>query len=206
MARDRVSATGRCQALHCQPLQPWQPGARCHWQPRAHWHARSHGTRRPKRTIFTSASSFLLRNEQCMLLTRRFRFLIMSMGAAASTQSQAAAAAAATVAPGTLDYSDAALRARLTPHAYAVTREKGTERAWTSELNNVKGAGEFRCVACGEVLFTGDGKVRTKRSSRTARPLAASGRSASEQTVSIPRSCIPRALVALIPTHLLFAV
>ena len=111
-----------------------------------------------------------------MLLARRL--VIMSMGAAASSASGASAsstavsAAAASTASGALDYSDAALRARLSPHAYSVTREKGTERAWTSELNNVKGPGEFRCVACGEILFTGDGKVRRRRQKNTFSPFS----------------------------------
>lgn len=79
-----------------------------------------------------------------------------AMGAAASASSGAPAAAAA--AAGSADLSEAALRARLSPHAYRVMREQGTERAWTSELNKVKGPGDFQCAACGQLLFTGDDK------------------------------------------------
>jgi peptide-methionine (R)-S-oxide reductase len=41
----------------------------------------------------------------------------------------------------------------LTPEQYEVVRNKGTEAPFTSELNDVKGEGTFKCVACGQPLF-----------------------------------------------------
>ncbi len=44
-------------------------------------------------------------------------------------------------------------RAQLTPEQYHVTREKGTERAFTGAYWNVKSNGVFQCVCCNQPLF-----------------------------------------------------
>ncbi|HEX2094088.1 MAG TPA: peptide-methionine (R)-S-oxide reductase MsrB [Longimicrobiaceae bacterium] len=44
-------------------------------------------------------------------------------------------------------------RERLTPEQYHITREKGTERAFTGEYWNTKDSGVYRCVCCGQELF-----------------------------------------------------
>jgi len=49
-------------------------------------------------------------------------------------------------------------RSELTPEQYAVTREKGTEPAFTGEYHDCKQDGAYRCVCCGEELFTSDAK------------------------------------------------
>ena len=49
-------------------------------------------------------------------------------------------------------------RRELTPEQYEVVRQKGTEAPFTSELNEVKDAGTFVCVACGQPLFSSDNK------------------------------------------------
>jgi peptide-methionine (R)-S-oxide reductase len=49
-------------------------------------------------------------------------------------------------------------RNELTPEQYEVVRNKGTEAPFTSELNEVKDAGQFVCVACGQPLFSSDNK------------------------------------------------
>ena len=54
--------------------------------------------------------------------------------------------------------SDAELRARLTPLQYQVTREKGTERAFTGAYAHHQAAGVYRCVCCGADLFSSDAK------------------------------------------------
>jgi peptide-methionine (R)-S-oxide reductase len=41
----------------------------------------------------------------------------------------------------------------LTPQAFQVLRQHGTERAGTSPLNQEKRAGEYRCAGCGHPLF-----------------------------------------------------
>lgn len=50
------------------------------------------------------------------------------------------------------------LRDRLTPEQYKVTQEKGTERAFTGQYVNSKDKGMYRCVVCGNPLFTSDTK------------------------------------------------
>jgi peptide-methionine (R)-S-oxide reductase len=44
-------------------------------------------------------------------------------------------------------------RAALTPEQYRITREKGTERAFTGEYHDAKEPGLYRCVCCGTELF-----------------------------------------------------
>lgn len=50
------------------------------------------------------------------------------------------------------------LRERLTPEQYRITQEAGTERAFTGPYLNEKRAGTFRCVVCGEPLFSSETK------------------------------------------------
>ncbi len=57
--------------------------------------------------------------------------------------------------------SAAEWRERLTPEQYHVTREKGTERAFTGHLLDNKAAGTYRCVGCGQVLFRSDAKYES---------------------------------------------
>jgi len=44
-------------------------------------------------------------------------------------------------------------KAKLTPEQYHVTREKGTERAFTGRYWNDHTPGTYRCVCCGAELF-----------------------------------------------------
>ncbi len=46
----------------------------------------------------------------------------------------------------------------LTPEQYHVLRDHGTERAFTSPLNNNKQKGVYVCAACGLTLFSSDTK------------------------------------------------
>ena len=46
----------------------------------------------------------------------------------------------------------------LTPEQYNVTREKGTERPFSSPLNEIHDQGVFECVACGLPLFSSKAK------------------------------------------------
>lgn len=54
--------------------------------------------------------------------------------------------------------SDAEWREQLTPEQYRVTRRHGTERAFTSPLNNEKRAGTYTCICCDEPLFRSEAK------------------------------------------------
>ncbi|MGH7713553.1 MAG: peptide-methionine (R)-S-oxide reductase MsrB [Gemmatimonadaceae bacterium] len=54
----------------------------------------------------------------------------------------------------TIKKNDAALRGRLTPEQYHVTQEKGTERAFTGVYWDNHEQGMYRCVVCGEPLFS----------------------------------------------------
>lgn len=60
-----------------------------------------------------------------------------------------------------LALSDAEWREKLTPEQYRVTRKHGTERAFTSPLNDEKRAGTFKCVCCGEPLFRTEAKFES---------------------------------------------
>ena len=49
--------------------------------------------------------------------------------------------------------TDAEWKAQLSPEEYHVTREHGTERAFSGALNNEKREGRYDCICCGQPLF-----------------------------------------------------
>ena len=49
-------------------------------------------------------------------------------------------------------------RAQLTAEQYRVTREKGTERAFTGEYVDCHEEGVYHCVCCGQTLFGSEDK------------------------------------------------
>jgi peptide-methionine (R)-S-oxide reductase len=49
-------------------------------------------------------------------------------------------------------------RAQLSPEQYHVTREKGTERAFTGKYHDSHEPGVYRCVCCGNPVFDSDAK------------------------------------------------
>ena len=54
--------------------------------------------------------------------------------------------------------SDEDWRQRLTPEAYDVLRNEGTERPFTSPLNDEKRSGTFHCAGCDQPLFSSEAK------------------------------------------------
>ena len=54
--------------------------------------------------------------------------------------------------------TDAEWREQLTPEQFKVTRQKGTERAFTGQYYNSKEKGVYQCVCCGTDLFSSDTK------------------------------------------------
>ena len=54
--------------------------------------------------------------------------------------------------------TDEEWRRQLTPEQYCVSREKGTEPAFTGQYWDHKGKGVYTCVCCGQALFSSDAK------------------------------------------------
>ena len=59
---------------------------------------------------------------------------------------------------GKIVKTDAQWREQLDDEQYRVTRHKGTERAFTGKYWDTKADGTYRCVCCGEPLFSSEAK------------------------------------------------
>lgn len=57
--------------------------------------------------------------------------------------------------------TEAEWKEQLTPEQYYVTRMKGTERPFTGEYTSERSPGIYRCVCCGEELFTSETKFES---------------------------------------------
>ena len=57
-----------------------------------------------------------------------------------------------------INKSEAEWRQQLSDDEYRITREHGTERAFTGEYWDTKSKGTYNCRCCGEPLFVSDAK------------------------------------------------
>src|SRR4029078_8185654 len=57
--------------------------------------------------------------------------------------------------------SDEEWRSELTPEQYRITRQKGTEPAFTGKYARSNEPGLYRCVCCGNPLFDSDDKFES---------------------------------------------
>jgi peptide-methionine (R)-S-oxide reductase len=60
-----------------------------------------------------------------------------------------------------VNISDEEWRKILPADVYAIAREKGTERPWTSKFEESKEVGTYYCAACGNPLFKSDTKFES---------------------------------------------
>jgi peptide-methionine (R)-S-oxide reductase len=54
--------------------------------------------------------------------------------------------------------NDSEWKEQLTPEQYRITRQKGTERAFTGKYLDNKRKGVYKCVCCGAALFSSETK------------------------------------------------
>ena len=54
--------------------------------------------------------------------------------------------------------TDEQWRAQLSPEAYRVTRQAGTERPFTGKYHDFKATGDYVCICCGAPLFSSSNK------------------------------------------------
>ena len=94
------------------------------------------------------------------------RHLLTLLGTVPVAASMHAVAQAPRKGPTKMNLSDAEWKKRLTPEQYDVLREEGTERPFTSPLNDEKRKGTYHCAACELPLF----KTETKYDSGTGWP------------------------------------
>ena len=57
-----------------------------------------------------------------------------------------------------IDKSDAQWQQELDPETYRITRQKGTEPAFSGKLYTNQASGQYVCVCCGQALFDSETK------------------------------------------------
>ncbi len=88
-------------------------------------------------------------------------FSLFGLGAKASAAAPAAPAAGTPGVPAKLRLSDAEWKQKLSPAAFRVLRQEGTEAPGSSPLNAEKRAGVFHCAGCELPLFSSEAKYES---------------------------------------------
>lgn len=60
-----------------------------------------------------------------------------------------------------MDLSEEEWKKKLTPEQYHVLREKGTEAPFSGQLLANQETGEYKCAACGNLIFKSDAKYES---------------------------------------------
>ena len=97
-------------------------------------------------------------NPSAGVLSRRTLLLAAMAAGFGSFWSPKVVLAASKAANSDWDLSAEQWRTRLTPEAYNVLRNEGTERPFTSPLNDEKRQGTYRCAGCDQALFSSAAK------------------------------------------------
>src|SRR5690606_18517124 len=63
--------------------------------------------------------------------------------------------------PKRVEKTETEWKSRLTPEQFAITRQKGTERAHSSEMCSAFEPGKYKCVCCGTLLFDAEEKFES---------------------------------------------
>ncbi|KAK7342849.1 hypothetical protein VNO80_25805 [Phaseolus coccineus] len=95
---------------------------------------------------------------------RRISSSIRAMGSSASSQSHHADSIDSEAGTDTIDYkslSDEEWKKRLTNEQFYITRQKGTERAFSGEYWNTKTPGIYHCICCDTPLFESSTKFNS---------------------------------------------
>ena len=88
-----------------------------------------------------------------------------------------------------VEHGDEEWRQRLSPSAYTVLRQHGTERAFTSPLNKEKRSGTFLCAGCGQALFSSNDKFESGTGWPSfVRPLAGAVGIETDETLGMVRT------------------
>jgi peptide-methionine (R)-S-oxide reductase len=82
------------------------------------------------------------------------RALLRLFGAASAASILAACGSSAQAKTYKVSYADAEWKKRLTPAQYAILRKEGTERPYSSPLNDEHRKGTFGCAGCGNALYS----------------------------------------------------
>jgi peptide-methionine (R)-S-oxide reductase len=101
--------------------------------------------------------SELMTNSSTVLSRRSFMFAALS-GVFGSLWRPKTVLAASKANDPEWDLSSEVWRERLSPQAFDVLRNEGTERPFTSPLNDEKRSGNYHCAGCDLALFSSEGK------------------------------------------------